>query len=51
MKDINKDGIFESTRVVNPLIPSYYWRDEEGKDLNKNYGEIKGANPKQMHPK
>ena len=42
--------MFETTRTVNPLLPTYYWRDEQEKGLNTKYGEIKGTAPKQMHP-
>lgn len=50
MKDINKDGIFESNRSVNPLQPNYQWRDQDDKSLNSNYGKINGTNPRQVHP-
>lgn len=42
--------MFETTRTVNPLAPTYYWRDEQDKGLNKKYGQIRGTAPKQMHP-
>lgn len=40
VKDINKDGIFESTRHTNPLIPNYEWRDDENdkQKVNMGYG-------------
>lgn len=50
VKDINKDGIFETKRNINPLEPNYEWRDHDDKKLNKNYGRIDGTNPRQMHP-
>ena len=28
VKDINKDGVFETKRTVNPLNPVYNWRDQ-----------------------
>lgn len=28
VEDINKEGVFESKRVTNPLAPIYKWRDE-----------------------
>jgi hypothetical protein len=50
VKDINKDGIFESTRNTNPLQPEYHWRDNDDKNLNQSYGGIGGSLPKQIHP-
>ncbi len=50
MKDINKDGLFESARMTNPLQPTYHWRDNDNKQLNSGYGYINGNNPKQIHP-
>lgn len=50
VKDINRDGIFESKRITNPLAPSYTWRDQDDKSVNPNYGEIVGTTPKQIHP-
>ena len=38
VKDINKDGIFETKRTVNPLNPVYNWRDQEDKGPNEQYG-------------
>lgn len=43
VKDINKDGIFETKRVVNPLKPEYQWRDNDDKHLNSGYGIISGS--------
>lgn len=43
VKDINKDGIFETKRVVNPLKPEYHWRDNDDKQLNSGYGVISGS--------
>jgi hypothetical protein len=50
VKDINKDGIFESSRTTNPLKPEYHWRDNDDKDLNNSYGVIRGSEPRQVHP-
>lgn len=50
VKDINKDGVFESNRHVNPLNPTYQWRDVEDKQLNDKYGQINGTQPKRNHP-
>jgi hypothetical protein len=50
VKDINKDGLFESTRSTNPLQPAYHWRDNEDKTLNHSYGCIRGSEPRQIHP-
>lgn len=50
VKDINKDGIFQSSRQTNPLQPQYHWRDQDDQSLNSNYGEIKGAEVKRIHP-
>jgi len=50
VKDINKDGIFETNRSINPLQPSYVWRDDDDKKLNPNYGQIKGNEVRKLHP-
>jgi hypothetical protein len=44
-KDINKDGIFQTTRVSNPLNPSYQVRDSDGNITT--IGEVSGSKPKQ----
>lgn len=44
-KDINKDGIFQTTRVPNPLNPSYQIRDSEGNIVT--IGDVEGSKPKQ----
>lgn len=51
VKDINNDGVFISKRrenPVNPLEPSYTWREERAK-VNDRYGEI-GNHPKEIIP-
>ncbi len=52
MKDINKDGIFETNRHVNPLEPNYLWRDNNNEmtKVNSTYGHIEGNHPKKLHP-
>jgi len=50
VKDINKDMIFETKRVTDPLKPSYLWRDDDDKNLNKQYGKIEGSEVKRIHP-
>lgn len=50
VKDINKDGIFETRRTVNPLMPTYNWRDEEQQPPNPVYGSIKGCEVRKLHP-
>lgn len=52
VRDINKDGIFESTRHTNPLQPNYYWRDNQNEVLkvNHSYGQIEGTQPKMLYP-
>ena len=49
VKDINKDGIFETNRHINPLEPTYKWREEENGEP-REYGKIQGTVPKRMHP-
>lgn len=42
VKDINRDGIFVTRRManpVNPLEPTYTWRDNR-ESINQQYGEI-----------
>ena len=41
VKDILKDGTFESKRSTNPLEPNYQWRDKDDKGVvNNSYGKI-----------
>ena len=42
--------IFETGRRVDPLHPSYAWRDDDDKNLNKQYGKIEGSSVKRNHP-
>ncbi len=43
VNDINKEGLFKSTRVSNPLDPTYKWRDEPQQQvINGDYGKIDG---------
>jgi len=44
VKDINKDGVFETKRMTNPLNPNYNWRDNEHEPqrVNQSYGQIVG---------
>lgn len=37
--DINKEGMFKSTRMADPLDPVYQWKDELEK-INMKYGKI-----------
>lgn len=51
VKDINKDQLFETKRTVNPLLPTYQWRDNDDKQLlNAQYGVIQGSDVKRIHP-
>lgn len=42
--------IFESNRRTDPQHPNYMWRDDDDKNLNKNYGKIVGSEVKRNHP-
>lgn len=44
VKDINNDGIFKSTRVVDPLNPVYFY---DGRELRDDFG--KSRKPKAGH--
>lgn len=48
VKDINKDGLFESKRSGNPLEPVYNWRDNDQKQLSHSYGFIEGSRPMKL---
>jgi hypothetical protein len=48
VSDINKDGIFKSTRHADPLDPVYQWRDELEK-INDKYGKIEGNGARERH--
>ena len=50
VKDINKDMIFETNRRTDPLKPSYMWRDDDDRTLNKQYGKIEGSEVRRIHP-
>jgi hypothetical protein len=43
-RDINRDGIFKTTRTVNPLMPVYTHRGEDGKLTL--IGEVEGSQPR-----
>lgn len=43
-RDINNDQIFKSKRSVNPLVPEYVCRDEDGK--LSEIGAVTGSRPK-----
>ena len=38
------------TYQVDPQQPSYAWRDDDDRALNKNYGSIVGSSSKRNHP-